>query len=65
MPDPLELQRLKVNLSRIHTAKMELELKICERKEEMERIKDHIKLQNEQEEKTLKEIKELEEKTNG
>lgn len=41
------------------TARMELEYKIEERKADIERIKDHIKLQDAQEAKLKQELKDL------
>lgn len=41
----LEEKRMKVELMRVTTARMELEYKIEEKKEEIKRLEDHIKLQ--------------------
>jgi hypothetical protein len=44
MASNLELKKLHVELLRVSAAKAELELRIDERLEEIERIKDHIKI---------------------
>lgn len=41
----LELKKLKVELLRVGAAKAELELRIEERLDEVERVKEHIKTQ--------------------
>ena len=41
---PLELKRKKVELLRVSSAKAELELRIHERMEEIERLQEHIKI---------------------
>jgi hypothetical protein len=40
----LEIKKMQVELLRVKAAKAELELKIEERLEEIERIKEHIKI---------------------
>lgn len=45
----LELKKLQVELMRVQTARMELEYKIEERLEEIERMKTHIKIQEDRE----------------
>lgn len=40
----LDLKRLKVELIRVNAAKAELELRVEERLDEIERIKEHIKI---------------------
>lgn len=44
MQNSLELKKLKVELLRVSAAKAELELRIEERLDEIERIKEHIKI---------------------
>jgi hypothetical protein len=46
----LDLKKAKVELLRVSAAKAELELRIDERLEEIERIKEHIKVQENKEE---------------
>jgi predicted transcriptional regulator len=41
---PLEIKRKKVELLRVSSAKAELELRIHERMEEVERLQEHIKI---------------------
>lgn len=53
----LDIKRKKVELSRVQVARQELELKIEEKMEEIERIKAHIEVQNKAEERLLKELK--------
>lgn len=42
---PLEKKKLQVELLRVGAARAELELRIDERQEEIERLKEHIKIQ--------------------
>lgn len=53
----LEIKKLKVELLRVNAAKAELELKIEERLEEIERLKEHIKVSENK-------VKEIEDKIN-
>lgn len=53
----LDLKRKKLELMRVQTAKHELEFKIEERLEEIERLKAHIKVQQETEIKLIEELK--------
>ena len=55
MPD-LDKMKKELQISRANTAKMELEYKICEKKDEIKRIEDHIKLQDELIEKLSEEL---------
>jgi len=55
----LEHKKIELNLMKCQTARMELEYKIEERKADIERIKDHIKLQDAQEAKLKQELKDL------
>lgn len=45
----LELKKTQVELMRVQTARMELEYKIEERLEDIKRMEDHIKIQEEKE----------------
>lgn len=56
----LDLKRKRIELMRVETAKCELEFKIEERLEEIKRIKEHIEIQKQTEEKLKKEIEKLE-----
>jgi hypothetical protein len=58
----LEMKRKKVELLRVSAAKADLELRIHERLEEIERLKEHIAKSEETEAKLNQEIKELESK---
>lgn len=52
---PLELRKVKLELMRVTTARHELEIKIDERMEEIDRIKTNIQIQlNKEEELTAK-----------
>lgn len=42
---PLELKRMKLELIKVAAARYELEFRIEERMDEINRIKDHIKVQ--------------------
>jgi len=53
MQNSLEIKKIQVELLRVSASKAELELRIEERLEEIERIKEHIKI-SEAKEKELK-----------
>jgi len=53
---PLELKKKQVELQRVKVAKMELELKVEEKEDEINRLKEHIKIQEQKEQELLKEI---------
>lgn len=42
---PLDLKKLQVELLRVGAAKAEMELRIHERMEEIERLNEHVKIQ--------------------
>jgi hypothetical protein len=42
---PIELKKLKVELMRVQAARAELELRIDERMEEIQRVKENIEIQ--------------------
>lgn len=52
----LERKKKEMELRRVETARMELELKIEERLEEIQRLKDHIRIQLDKEEQIKKEL---------
>ena len=54
----LDLKKKKLELMRVQVAKHELEFRIEERLEEIARLKDHIKVQEEAEKKLELEISE-------
>lgn len=54
---PLEKRKKEVELARVRTARMELELKIDERLDEIERLKQHIQIQIDKENELEKELK--------
>lgn len=57
----LEMKKIQLELMRVKTARMELEYKIEERKDEIRRLGDHVVIQIDKEielENKLKEIKE-------
>lgn len=56
----LDLRRKKVELMRVSAAKAELDLRIYERMEEIERIREHIKVSEQSEQKLKEEISQLE-----
>jgi hypothetical protein len=58
----IEVKRKKVELLKVSAAKADLELRIHERLEEIERLKEHITKSEETEVKLAQEIKELENK---
>lgn len=55
----LDIKRLKVELVRVGAAKAELELRIEERMEEIERIKEHIKISEAKEAELQQKIAEM------
>lgn len=56
----LDLKKKKLELARVQVAKQELEFKIEERADEIQRLKEHIKVQEQTEEKLKQEISTLE-----
>lgn len=56
----LDKQRTRLELMRVTTARMELEFKIEERKEEIKRMEDHIKIQIDKELELNQKIKDME-----
>jgi hypothetical protein len=56
----LEKKKTQVELMRVQTARMELEYKIEERKEEIRRMEEHIKIQNEKEAELTEKLKGME-----
>lgn len=42
---PLELKKMTAELKRVDAAKEEMELRVCERMEEIQRLQDGIKIQ--------------------
>jgi len=55
---PLELKRKQVELLRVSASKAELELRVHERMEEVERLKEHIRISEAKEQELAKEIEE-------
>lgn len=55
----LDLKRKELELQRVTTAQMDLELKIEERLDEIERMKEHVEIQKAAAEKLKEEIKTL------
>lgn len=55
----LELKKIKLELMRVQTARMDMELKIDERKEEIQRLEDHIKIQSDKELELSQKIQDL------
>ena len=45
MMTPLELKRIKLELIKVAAARCEIEFRIEERLDEIERLKDHVKIQ--------------------
>lgn len=56
----LEFKKTQVELMRVTTARMELEYKIEERKEEIKRMEDHIQIQVQKEAELTNKMKEME-----
>lgn len=54
--NPLELKRLKVELLRVSSAKGEMELRIEERLEEIEKLRENIKIQEAKEKELMEKI---------
>ena len=61
----LDLKRLKVELIRVGAAKAELEFRIEERLEEIERVKEHIKISEDKEVELQNKIAEMQKKDKG
>jgi C4-dicarboxylate-specific signal transduction histidine kinase len=56
----LEIKRLKLELVKVAAARAELEFRVEERMDEINRIKDHIKIQIDKEEELTGRIEEAE-----
>lgn len=54
----LEQKKKELELARVRLARQEMEYKIEEREEEIQRLKEHIKIQIERENELTKQIKE-------
>ena len=61
----LDLKRKKVELLRVSSAKAELELRIHERLDEIERLKEHIAISEAKEAELTQVIADLEKKENN
>lgn len=59
MSSALDIKRVEVELMRVSSARFELELKVMERLEDIERLKDHIRVQLEKEAELNKKIEGL------
>lgn len=55
----LEIKRKELELMRVKTARHELEFKVDEKTEEINKLKEHIKIQLETEDRLEKEIEQL------
>lgn len=55
----LDIKRKKLELAQVQTAKLGLEFKIEERKEEIDRLLAQVKIQEERENQIIKEINEM------
>ena len=54
---PLEIKKLQVELMRVQSAKSDMELRIMERQEEIQRLEDNIKIQLAKEEEIQSQLK--------
>lgn len=57
MQNKLEIKKLQVELMRVSAAKAELELRIEEKLDEIERIKEHIKISEAREKELIQKLK--------
>ena len=55
----LEIKKVQVELMRVKTARMELEMRIEERKEEIARMEEHIAIQEKREEELQAKLAEI------
>jgi len=60
MASPLDIKRKKVELLRVSSAKAELELRIHERMEDIERLQEHIKISEAKEVELVQAIQDME-----
>lgn len=60
MASPIEIKRKQVELLRVSSAKAELELRIQERMEEVERLHEHIKISEAKEVELAQAIQDME-----
>lgn len=56
----IEVKKVRLELMKVSTAKAEMEIRIHERLEEIERIKEHMKIQETKEQELNVRLKELE-----
>ena len=59
MATTIEIKKVQLELMRVQSARMEMELKIDERQEEIKRIQDHIKVQEIKEVELMKALADL------
>ena len=59
MSKATEIKKLQVELHRVQGARMEMELKIEERMEDIARLRDHMQVQEAREEELAKQIADL------
>lgn len=55
----LDVKRKEVELKKVEASRFELEIKIMEREEEIQRVKDHLKIQDQKIDDIKKEIEAL------
>lgn len=58
----MELKKAKLELMRVTTARMDLELRIDERLEEIERLRGHVQVQLDKELELTNKVKEIQER---
>lgn len=59
MADTLEIKKLKAELARVVSAKLDLDLRMEERLDEIRRIKEHIAVQEAKEQELLAKLAEI------
>lgn len=57
MMSPLERKKLELELAQVTVGKQAMEIKIMEREEEIERIKENIKIQEKREQEIVERLK--------
>jgi septal ring factor EnvC (AmiA/AmiB activator) len=63
MASQLDIKRKKVELLRVSSAKAELELRVHERQEEIDRVLEHIKVSEAKEQELTQLIQDMEKET--
>jgi len=56
---PLEIKKIKAELAAVHSAKLNLEVRIEEASESIDRMKEHVKIQEDKEKELTEKVRDL------